>query len=154
MCNMLVFTCQYNTWHVVFEVQHTACVVLRVLSLTFKQYGPCVETTSHQDNTHYVPQATHWCAESTSSHVHWSVILPSLCKINTWDEIQVLFQHMLQQTTHDGDTHGGYFNMAVFAVLLWEIQTRMYCMSKIRPPSPHKAGSEKKVFKRLGTYCI
>ena len=28
----------------------------------------------------------------------------------------MLFQHMLQQTTHDGDTHVGYFNMAVFAV--------------------------------------
>ena len=41
----------------------------KVLSPTFKQHGPCVETTSRQDNTHYVPQATHWCAESTSSHV-------------------------------------------------------------------------------------
>ena len=29
----------------------------------------------------------------------------------------MLFQHMLQQTTHDDDTHVGYFNMAVFAVL-------------------------------------
>ena len=28
VCNMLVFTCRYNTWHVLFEVQHTACVVL------------------------------------------------------------------------------------------------------------------------------
>ena len=28
----------------------------------------------------------------------------------------MLFQHMLQQTTHDDDTHVGYFNMAVFAV--------------------------------------
>ena len=28
----------------------------------------------------------------------------------------MLFQHMPQQTTHDGDTHVGYFNMAVFAV--------------------------------------
>ena len=28
----------------------------------------------------------------------------------------MLFKHMLQQTTHDGDTHVGYFNMAVFAV--------------------------------------
>ena len=28
----------------------------------------------------------------------------------------MLFQHMLQQTTRDGDTHVGYFNMAVFAV--------------------------------------
>ena len=27
-----------------------------------------------------------------------------------------MFQHMLQQTTHDGDTHVGYFNMVVFAV--------------------------------------
>ena len=130
MCNMLVFTCQYNTWHVLFEVQHTACVVLfstlrllcqnsmrRVLSPTFKQHRPCVETISRQDNTHYVPQATHWCAESACSHVNWCVILPSLCKNNTQDEIQMLFQHMLQQTTHDGDTHVGYFNMAAFAVL-------------------------------------
>jgi len=29
----------------------------------------------------------------------------------------MLFQHMFQQTTHDGATHVGYFNMAVFAVL-------------------------------------
>ena len=29
----------------------------------------------------------------------------------------MLFQHTLQQTTHNGDTHVGYFNMAVFAVL-------------------------------------
>ena len=28
----------------------------------------------------------------------------------------MLFQHTLQQTTHDGDTHVGYFNTAVFAV--------------------------------------
>ena len=28
----------------------------------------------------------------------------------------MLFQHMLQQTTHDDDTHVSYFNMAVFAV--------------------------------------
>ena len=28
----------------------------------------------------------------------------------------MLFQHMLQQTTHDGATHVGYFNMAVFVV--------------------------------------
>ena len=28
----------------------------------------------------------------------------------------MLFQHMLQQTTHDGDTLVGYFNMVVFAV--------------------------------------
>ena len=119
---LFMCACCFNTVCVLFQCVVCFSTLLcqnsmwRVLSPTFKQHGPSVETTSRQDNTHYVPQATHWCAESTSCHVHWCVILPLLCKNNTWDEIQMLFQHMLQQTTHDGDTHVGYFNMAVFAV--------------------------------------
>ena len=77
-------------------------------------------------------RTTCWNKESPRQHtlratsntlVYWiyiqsCVILPSLCKNNTWDEIQMLLQHMLHQTTHDGDTHAGYFfNMAVFAAV-------------------------------------
>ena len=41
-----------------FNTLHLLCQnnIRRVLSPTFKQHGPCVETTSRQDNTHYVPQ--------------------------------------------------------------------------------------------------
>ena len=64
---------KFNTQHVLFCLSTLRLLcqnsMRRVLSPTFKQHGPCVETTSRQDNTHYVPQATHWCAESTSSHV-------------------------------------------------------------------------------------
>jgi len=53
-------------------------------------------------------------------------ILPSLCKNNTWDEIQTLFQHMLQQTTHDGDTRGlfqhGYFCSALYTPSICAVQ--------------------------------
>ena len=87
----------------------------RVLSPTFKQHGPCVETTSRQDNTHYVPQQ-HTGVLNLHPVMCIGVLYCPRCVKITRDEIQMLFQHMLQQTTHDGDTHVGYFNMAVFAV--------------------------------------
>ena len=37
--------------------------------------------------------------------------------------LAMLFQHMLQQTTHDRDTHVGYFNMAVFAVKDYQLMS-------------------------------
>ena len=51
---------KFNTQHVLFcfSTLRLLCQnsMRRVLSPTFKQHGPCVETTSRQDNTHYVPQ--------------------------------------------------------------------------------------------------
>ena len=93
VCNMLVLpadithgTCclKFNTQHVLFCFSTLRLLVQnsmrRVLSPTFKQHRPCVETTSHQDNAHYMCHKQHWCAESTSSHVHWSVICPRCVK--------------------------------------------------------------------------
>jgi len=91
-----------------------------MLTPTFKQHGPCVETTSRQDNTHYVPQGTHWCAESTSSHVHWSVILPSLCKNNTRWDTNVVSTHAPANNTQWGHScglfqHGCFCNIVYFS---------------------------------------
>ena len=76
---------KFNTQHVLFcfSTLRLLCQnsMRRVLSPTFKQHRPCVETTSRQDNTHYVPQATHQCAESTSSHVLGVLYCPSCIKI-------------------------------------------------------------------------
>ena len=92
----------------------------RVLSPTFKQHGPCVETTSRQDNTHYVPQQhtgvlnlhpvmcigvlycppcvkiTHemrykCCFNTCSSKQHTMVTL--MWVISTWLFLQCGFQH-------------------------------------------------------------
>ena len=44
VCNMLVFTCRYNMWHVLFELQHTACVVLfeHIMLAVSKQHAESV----------------------------------------------------------------------------------------------------------------
>ena len=113
---------KFNTQHVFcFSTLRLLCQnsMRRVLSPTFKQHGPCVETTSCQDSTQYVPQQ-HTGVLNLHPVMCIGVLYCPRCVKKTRDEIQMLFQHMLQQTTHDGDTHLGYFNMAVLQCNIYQ----------------------------------
>ena len=89
----------------------------RVLSPTFKQHGPCVETTSRQDNTHYVLQ----------QHTGVLNLHPVMC-------IGVLYCPRCVEITHEMrykccfNTHSSKQHTMV--TLMWVISTRLFlqCM--------------------------
>ena len=58
---MLVFTCRYNTWHVLFEVQHTACVVLfeHITLVASKQHAESVVPNTDHVLKQRVAKTTH-----------------------------------------------------------------------------------------------
>ena len=85
----------------------------RVLSPTFKQHGPCVETTSRQDNTHYVLQ----------QHTGVLNLHPVMC-------IGVLYCPRCVEITHEMrykccfNTHSSKQHTMV--TLMWVISTRLF----------------------------
>ena len=92
----------------------------RVLSPTFKQHGPCVETTSRQDNTHYVLQ----------QHTGVLNLHPVMC-------IGVLYCPRCVEITHEMrykccfNTHSSKQHTMV--TLMWVISTRLFLFLWIYP---------------------
>ena len=95
----------------------------RVLSPTFKQHGPCVETTSRQDNTHYVLQ----------QHTGVLNLHPVMC-------IGVLYCPRCVEITHEMrykccfNTHSSKQHTMV--TLMWVISTRLFLQCIYQSPPP------------------